>query len=80
MGLDEHKVLHDDEDLHVCGCDFEIDEGESTLDDELPASRGGIQASAGADDDQRIDGCDLDFKADAPTDDVELPAAKGGVM
>jgi hypothetical protein len=70
-----------DEDLDVCGCDFTIEEGESTRDDALPAAFGGIQAAVDDDcDADIIDGCDVDFNAIEPTSDRDLPVARGGAI
>jgi hypothetical protein len=72
----------DGEEDHVdgCVCDLEIADQEVTLDEELPATQGGVQSinqqSAGGED---IDGCDVEFTEHDATPDEELPAAVGGV-
>ena len=73
------EATGDDEDLNICGCDFEVGENKSTY-DELPAAFGGVQKGMDHDrGEEAIDGCDVDFKAVEPTNDVELPVARGGV-
>ena len=78
--IGDHEAVDDGEDLDVCGCDFEVEEGEATRDDELPAAFGGVQARVDhGGEEEVIDGCDVDFNAVEPTRDVELPVARGGV-
>lgn len=79
--LGGREAADDDEDLEVCGCDFEVGEGEGTRDDELPAAFGGVQSPADhrGGDEELVDGCDVDFNAVEPTSDMELPVARGGV-
>ena len=78
--LGANEAANHDEDCHVCGCDFEVEEGEATPDDELPAAYGGVQIRANHDcSEELIDGCDLDFNTVEPTNDDALPAARGGV-
>jgi hypothetical protein len=73
--------IHGDEDeLDGCACDVELEQGEVTLDVELPAATGGVEPALerhGVDSDD-IDGCELDFNEGQPTIDEELPAATRG--
>lgn len=70
----------DDNHTDACVCDIAISDSDITLDSDLPAAQGGVEAAAAQHDTgDDIDGCDVEFsKADA-TADEELPIAVGGV-
>ena len=69
-----------EDDIDGCTCDVEIHEGKVTLDAELPATAGGLQAiETRHDDEDNVDGCDVDFNVTDVTPDEDLPVATGGI-
>lgn len=74
-----HAHGHED-DIDGCTCDVVIHEDEVTLDAELPAAAGGLQAVEPRHDDaDSFDGCDVDFNVADVTADEDLPVATGGI-
>jgi hypothetical protein len=72
----------DDGDDHIdsCLCGIVIAQSDVSIDSELPAAQGGVEAvGAPADFGDDIDGCDLEFSEADATTDAELPVAVGGV-
>ncbi len=74
------EATGDDEDLNICGCDFEVGENQSTSrTDELPPAFGGVQQGIDhGKDEEAIDGCDVDFNAGEPTSDVGAASRQRG--
>jgi hypothetical protein len=73
-GIDE-----DDDHVDGCVCDLERDDGEATLDVELPAATGGVEAPSHGDAESVDDVGDVEIDEAEVTTDEELPVAIGGV-
>ena len=68
-----------DED-EIDGCSIDFLDSDPTVDEELPASAGGVEIVESPDDNSEdVCGCDLEFNDDDITTDEQLPAAIGGV-
>jgi hypothetical protein len=72
---------HDDDDEDGCICGLEHVDDEVTLDEELPATCGGIDLAEEEtpENEDDVDGCEIDFTEANQTQDQDLPAAVGGV-